>query len=135
MKLTPLYKYVLGFFVMALLGFAGYSCKQKLFKKVDYSGTAYDNTSGLPLQNVKVVLKACGGGSGDKAQYGCQGNLFVVGSAVTDDNGNFHIREKAARSDIYYVYINYDNQEYKASGDGASATQLNSEHSVIHLYH
>jgi len=88
---------------VALLTFA--NCKQKAFKKITYSGRVIDHTTGQPISGTKIELNACGGGPGDKALYGCDGHQFTIGTATTNNDGYFSITGKAAKSDIYYVYV------------------------------
>src|ERR1700740_2026309 len=83
--------------------------KQYRFKYVTYDGRVVDSL-GNPVNRVSIVLKACGGGSGDQAS--CQSGQFTVGNSTTDGNGKFHMRERAARSDSYFVTYNYGGKTF-----------------------
>lgn len=106
------------------------TCKKRLFKKISYQGTVFDHrTNGVPVAGVKITLKACGGGSSDAAFY-CSGSQFVIGEATTDASGHFSINEKAASSDVYFVW--FSNTEYNP-GDGVSSKELNTRFSSVFL--
>ena len=114
---------------------SAFTCKQKLLKKVNYSGTVYDKINGVPLEGAKVELKACGGGPGDKAFNGCNESLFSIGSATTDNTGHFSINGKAATSDIYYITLEYQGFIMGInSAKGATAAKLTSDYEMIYLH-
>ena len=71
---------------------------------VKYDGIIYD-TVGKPAPNIVVILKVCPmGTSGDNAAE-CVCNFFEDGRATTDASGQFHIKDKAARTNKYTVKL------------------------------
>jgi hypothetical protein len=124
-------KKIITTLALACLIFTNVGCKKKLFKKITFEGVVYDHkTNGVPVAGIKVTLKACGGGSGDKVMT-CSYDQFTIGEATTDASGHFYIHNKAASSDVYFVYTTPASK--LASPDGVYGKDLNSRYSEIYL--
>jgi hypothetical protein len=105
------------------------TCKQKLFQKITYDGHVYDKSGNL-ASGIKVVLQACGGGSGDKQANGCSGYQFEIGSDVTDASGHFHISGNAASTGWYYVILN----GIGVNMEGVTANTLTTDYYYLNLH-
>ncbi|MDX2173374.1 MAG: hypothetical protein SFY56_09650 [Bacteroidota bacterium] len=77
-------------------------------KKITYEGTVYDTDTinkRKPVDGAIIELFACST-SQEKASYYCSGNQIFIGKATSDASGHFKIKEKAANSGAYFIYLN-----------------------------
>lgn len=122
MKKAPFYLILLS--CLLVLG----TCrKQALFKNIVYQGIVYDNrqSPGQPLAGVTIYLEACSN-TFDGTSDHCSNKRMKIGQSVTDNNGHFYIKEKAASTDMYYVYKGLGNaREVVNSSDGTTGSGLN----------
>ena len=89
------------FVILFEVAFLNTTCsKQKLFATITYEGNVYDST-GHPLPGVNVELQGCIVTDGGSEHH----QTFVMGDNKTDASGHFYIHAKAARSNLYLVYI------------------------------
>jgi hypothetical protein len=112
--------------------------KERLFTKIIYQGLVYEKTActcNHPAEGVLITLKACEGHDGPHGEN-CLNRQYIVGQVRTDKNGQFFIKDKAARTNWYFVYKQKDPYENAAVNgpEGTSAKGLHTaEYREIHL--
>jgi len=118
--------------------FSACNKKEKLFTKIIYQGLVYEKsecTCKHPAEGVRITLKACEGHDGPHGDN-CLNRQYTVGEALTDKNGQFFIKEQAAKSNWYFVYK--QRAPYDDAVNGSEGTSDKGLHTAayreIHLY-
>ncbi len=117
---------IISFFILLSVFCLNTACKKTF--KISYEGTVYDSINGVhkkPVAGVVVLLSACNGKiAGNYSQ--CNGSLYTIESATTDDNGHFSIQSTTKlRSQAFYVGL--EGSKYSAANVGFSLNDLPTE--------
>lgn len=121
-----------------ILVFSACDRKERLLTKIIYQGMVYEESAcgcKQPSKGVRIILKACAGHDGAHGEK-CINNQFTVGETLTDEHGQFFIKEKAARTNWYFVYKQKAPYNDAVNGpEGTSAEGLHTaEYREIYLY-
>ncbi len=95
---------------------------------ISYEGTVYDSVNGInkkPVAGVIILLSACNGKiAGNYSQ--CNGSLYTIETATTDESGHFSIQSTTKlRSQAFYVGIK--DSQFSAANVGYSLNNLPKE--------
>lgn len=114
------------FFFLAIVICFNTTCKKTF--DISYEGIVYDSINGVhkkPVAGVVILLSACNGKiAGNYSQ--CNGSLYTIESATTDENGRFSIQSTTKlRSQAFYVGI--EGSQFSAANVGFALNDLPKE--------
>lgn len=114
------------FFLLVTVLCVNTTCKKTF--NISYEGIVYDSINGLnkkPVAGAVILLSACNGKiAGNYSQ--CNGSLYTIESATTDENGHFSIQSTTKlRSQAFYVGL--EGSQFSAANVGYSLNNLPKE--------